>query len=194
MGFVIRHWTGILILGVLSWWALIYVPASPSYAVYQMKRAIDARDGEGAALYVNWESVVKAAGYEMVQQRANDPLSQMVGKGAVDLFSKPLAQATRSYAVQKVNNGDHDVQMPPAAVAGAVILMHRDDGAAYTRFTDNKNRQWEVRMARDQYGVWQVTEVKNIQQLLQEMQNRMQKGYQAEPEPPPPPATPPTTP
>ncbi len=93
MRFVLRHWTGILVLVVLGWWALVYVPASPSFAVFQLKRAIDARDGDAAARYVNFESVVKHAGYEMVQQKANDPLSQMVGQGAVDLFSKPLAQA-----------------------------------------------------------------------------------------------------
>jgi DUF2939 family protein len=198
MGFFIRHWTAVLILGVLGWWGLFYVPASPSYAVYQMKQAIDAHDGDGAARFVNWESVVKHAGYEMVQQKANDPISQMVGQGAVDLFTKPLAQATRAYTVKKVNDGDHDVQMPPEAVLGALILMHRDDGTAYTRFTDNKNRQWEVRMARDQTGVWQVTEVKNIQQLLQEMQNRMQNRFNGAPPPPmdsnPPEANPPSSP
>ena len=96
------------------WWALIYVPASPSFAVFELKRAIDARDGEGAARYVNFESVVKHAGYEMVRQKANDPLSQMVGQGAIDLFSKPLAQATRAYSVKEVDDGDKDVQMPPA--------------------------------------------------------------------------------
>ena len=59
MRFAIRHWTGILITIVLLWWALIYLPASPSFAVFQMKRAIDARDGEAAARYVDWESVTK---------------------------------------------------------------------------------------------------------------------------------------
>ncbi|HLX36697.1 MAG TPA: DUF2939 domain-containing protein [Candidatus Binataceae bacterium] len=186
MRFAARHWTGILILIVVGWWALIYVPASPSFAVFQLKRAIDARDGEEAARYVNFESVVKQAGYEMVQQKANDPLSQMVGQGAVDLFLKPLAQATRSYLVKDVNDGDKNVQMPPAAVAGAVILMHRDEGVAYTKFTDNKNRQWEVRMARDQFGVWQVTEVKNIQQLLDQIQHDAQKRLDQEPPPPEP--------
>jgi hypothetical protein len=177
MRFLLRHWTGILITIVLAWWALIYVPASPSYAVFQLKRAIDARDGDDAARYINFESVVKQAGYEMVQQRANDPLSQMVGQGAVDLFSKPLAQATKAYAIKEIDDGDKDVQMPPQAVLGAIILMHRDDGTAYTRFVDNKNQQWEVRMARDQYGVWQITQVKNIQQLLQKVQQNMQKRY-----------------
>jgi hypothetical protein len=177
MRFVFRHFTSILIIAVLAWWALIYVPASPSYAVFQLKRAIDARDGDDAARYINFESVVKQAGYEMVQQKANDPLSQMVGQGAVDLFSKPLAQASKAYAIKEVDDGDKDVQMPPQAVLGAIVLMHRDGGTAYTRFTDNKNQQWEIRMARDQYGVWQITQVKNIQQLLQKVQQNMQKRY-----------------
>jgi len=188
MRFALRHWTGVLITIVLLWWALIYVPASPSFAVFKLKQAIDARDGEAAARYVNFESVVKHAGYEMVQQKANDPLSQMVGQGAIDLFLKPIAQATRSYLVKDVNDGDKNVQMPPAAVAGAIILMHRDEGVAYTKFTDNKNRQWEVRMARDQFGAWQVTEVKNIQQLLDQIQHDAQKRYDQEPPPAPEPS------
>ena len=186
MRFAIRHWTGILITIVLAWWALIYLPASPSFAVFQMKRAIDAREGEAAARYVNFESVVKNAGYEMVQEKANDPLSQMVGKGAIDLFSKPLAQVTRAYAVKDVNDGADEVQMPPAAVVGAMVLMHRDDGTAYTRFVDKKKREWEVRMARDEFGVWQVTEVKNIQQLLEKLQRDAQKRLDQEPPAPSP--------
>jgi len=186
MRFAIRHWTGILITIVLLWWALIYLPASPSFAVFQLKRAIDARDGEAAARYVDFESVVKHAGYEMVQEKANDPLSQMVGKGAIDLFSKPLAQATRAYAVKDVNDGADEVQMPPAAVLGAMVLMHRDDGTAYTHFVDNRKREWEVRMARDEYGVWQVTEVKNIQQLLEKLQRDAEKRLNQLPPPPSP--------
>lgn len=175
MRFAIRHWTGILIVIVLLWWGLIYLPASPSFAVLQMKRAIDARNGEAAARYVNFDSVVKHAGYEMVQEKANDPLSQMLGKGAIDLFTKPLAQATRAYAVKDVDDGADAVQMPPAAVIGAMVLMHRDDGTASTRFVDKKKQEWEVRMARDDYGVWQVTEVKNIEQLLEKLQHAEEK-------------------
>ncbi len=169
--FAIRHWTGILITGVLLWWALIYVPASPSFAVFEMKRAIDARDGQAASRYVNMESVVRNAGYEMVQQKASDPLSQMVGKGAVDLFVKPMAQAAQAYAIKDVNDGADAVQMPAVAVIGAMVLIRRDDTGAYTKFTDNKQRQWEIHMARDSSGVWQVTEVKNIQQLLDRLKN-----------------------
>lgn len=191
MRFAIRHWTGILVTVVLGWWALIYLPASPSFAVFQLKRAIDARDGDAAARYVNFESVVKHAGYEMVQQKANDPLSQMVGQGAINLFSKPLAQAARAYAVKDVNDGSDDVQMPPIAVVGAMVTMHRDDGTAYTRFVDKKKQEWEVRMARNEDGVWQVTEVKNIQQLLDKLQRDAEKRYnQQAPLPSSPPSSP----
>jgi hypothetical protein len=183
MRFAIRHWTGILITIVLLWWTLIYLPASPSFAVFQMKRAIDARDGEAAARYVNFESVVKHAGYEMVQQKASDPLSQMVGQGAIDLFAKPLAQAARALSVKDVNDGAREVQMPPIAVVGAMVLMHRDDGTAYTHFVDPKKREWEVRMARDEVGVWQVTEIKNIQQLLEQLQHDAEKRMNQEPPP-----------
>jgi Protein of unknown function (DUF2939) len=186
MRFAIRHWTGILITMVLLWWALIYLPASPSFAVFQMKRAIDVRDGEAAARYVNFESVVKHAGYEMVQQKASDPLSQMVGQGAVDLFAKPLAQAARAYAVKDVNDGAEDVQMPPPAVVGAIVMMHRDESTAYTRFVDKKKQEWEVRMARDDSGVWQVTEVKDIQQLLDKLQRNAEKRLNQQAPPPSP--------
>ncbi len=185
MPFAIRHWTGILIAIVVGWWALIYVPSSPSFAVFQLKRAIDARDGEAAARYVNFESVVKNAGYEMLQQKASDPLSQMVGKGAIDMFDKPLAQAARNYAVKDVDDGEQDVQMPPIAVVGAVFLMHRNEGTAYTKFVDNKKREWEIHMARDDSGVWQVTEVKNIQQLLDKLQRDAEKRLDQEQQPPP---------
>lgn len=169
--FAIRHWTAILITIVFAWWALIYVPASPSYSVFQLKRAIDARDGQAASRYVNFESVVRQAGYEMVQEKASDPVSQMVGKGAVDLFVKPMAQVTQAYAVKDVNDGADEVQMPPAAVAGAIVMMRREDGVASTRFVDKKNREWEIQFARDPDGVWQVSGIKNIGKLLEQLQH-----------------------
>ncbi len=173
--FAIRHWTGILVTIVLLWWALFYLPNTPSYAVFKMKQAIDAREGEAAAHYVDFESVVRHAGYEMVTKDSNDALSALVGKGAVDLFAKPMAQVAKSWAVKQVNDGADDVQMPPVAVLGAMALMHRDDGTAYTRFRDKKGREWEVRMARDPRGVWQVSEVKNVQQLLEKLKRDEEK-------------------
>ena len=45
MGFFSRHPIGVLVVVVIAGWALFYVPTTPSFAVYQLKQAIDARDG-----------------------------------------------------------------------------------------------------------------------------------------------------
>ena len=178
--FVLRHFTAILILVAIAAWALFYLPQSPTFAVLQMKRAIDARTGDAAANYVDFESVVKNAGHEMVQkQTGGDPMSSMLGNAAIDLFTKPMAQIAKAWAVRKVNAGDPAVQMPNAAVAGAILTLHRSGDSAYTKFTDNKGQEWEVHLARGDDGQWRVVEIKNIEQLLEKLQREEQKNLNA---------------
>src|SRR5208282_3781635 len=108
--FVLRHFTAILIVAALAGWWLFYLPRTPTWAVLQMKQAIDARDGDGASRYVDFESVVKHAGYEMVRkQGGSDPLSAMIGNAAIDLLTRPMAQITRAWAVKKVDDGAREV-------------------------------------------------------------------------------------
>jgi Protein of unknown function (DUF2939) len=174
--FALRHWTGILVAVVVAWWAVFYVPNTPSFAVVELKRAIDNRDGEAAARYINFESVVRKAGYEMVEKKeGGSALGQMLGKSAVDVLAKPVAQLARAWATKQVNDGARDVQMPPAAVLGAVVLLHRDGDSAYTHFRDNRGRDWEVHMKRSAAGVWQVSEVRNIGQLLEALKHEEEK-------------------
>jgi Protein of unknown function (DUF2939) len=184
MGFLSRHAIGVLIALVIGGWALFYVPTTPSYAIYQLKQAIDARDGATAATFVDFPSVVKNAGYEMLQQnsKANDMLTTLVGKGAVDMLSGPLAAAVQQWATQQVNSGARQVQMPAAAVAGAIVVLHHSGDRAWTDFRDNKGQQWDIRMARED-GHWRVIEIKNVEQLLQHFQQ--QRGIGG-----PPPAAP----
>jgi Protein of unknown function (DUF2939) len=175
--FVFRHFTAILVLGAVAGWAVFYLPYTPSWAVLRMKQAIDARDGDEAAKYVDFESVVKHAGYEMVQkQGGTDPLSALLGNAAVDLVTKPMAQLAKSWAIQKVDDGAREVQMPGAAVAASLVLLHRNGDTASTDFTDNKGRRWEVHLARGEDGYWRVTEVENIEQLLQKLQRNQHLG------------------
>lgn len=188
MRFISRHTIGILIVLAITGWALFYVPNTPSYAIYQLKQAIDARDGATAATFVDFNSVVKNAGYEMMQRNANggDVLSTLVGKGAVDLLAAPMAAALQHWATQQVNDGAKQVQMPAAAVIGALVVLHRSGDAAWTDFRDNKGQQWDIRMGRES-GRWRIIEVKNVEQLLQ----RLQRG---EENPPPAPGTAPPAP
>lgn len=183
MGFLSRHAIGVLIALVIGGWALFYVPTTPSYAIYQLKQAIDARDGATAATFVDFPSVVKSAGYEMLQQnsKANDVITALVGKGAVDLLSAPMAAAVQQWATQQVNSGARQVQMPAAAVAGSIVLLHRSGDAAWTNFRDDKGVQWDIRMAREN-GQWRIIEVKNVEQLLQHFQQ--QRGIGGPPPPP----------
>jgi hypothetical protein len=187
MRFALRHWTAILIIVLIVGWVFFYLPTTPSYAIFELKQAVDARNGSAAASYVDFKKVVQNAGYEMIQNRNNgsnstDPsnlIAQLVGKGAVDMFSGPMAALLQQWAVGQVNDGTQQVQMPAAAVAGATLLLHRDDDAAYTQWTDHKGQVWEVRMAREQGG-WKIVQVKNVAQLLEKL-NRQQQNQLANP-------------
>ncbi|MGH7925486.1 MAG: DUF2939 domain-containing protein [Candidatus Binatus sp.] len=179
MRFVLRHFTAILILAAVAGWAVFYLPNTPSYAVLRLKQAIDARNGDEAAKYVDFESVVKNAGHEMVQKQGADPLSAMLGNAAIDLLTKPMAQVTQAWAVKKVNDGAREVQMPTATVAGSLVLMHRNGDTAYTDFKDHKGQEWEIHLTRGDDGYWRVTEIKNIEQLLQKLQHDAQKQLNA---------------
>ena len=175
--FVIRHFTAILIFAAVAGWAVFYLPNSPSWAMLRMKQAIDARDGDEAAKYVDFESVVKKAGYEMVQkQGGTDPLSAMLGNAAIDLLTKPMAQLAKSWAVQKVDDGAREVQMPGAAVAASLVLLHRSGDTAATDFTDNRGQRWRIHLARGGDGYWRVTEIEDVGQLLQKLQRNQHLG------------------
>ncbi len=175
--FFFRHWTGTVVIAVLAGWAVFYLPASPSYAVFQLKRAIDARDGDAAARFIDFDSVVKHAGDELAAERSGgNLLGQFLSQSAVALLSGPMANAARAWAKSEVENGERDVQMPAAAVAGAIVMLHRNGDAAYTSFRDGKGRQWEVHMARNDEGQWQVVEVKNIRQVLEGLQRQEQQS------------------
>lgn len=177
MRFVLRHFTAILILAAVAGWAVFYLPYTPTWAVLRMKQAIDAREGDEAAKYVDFESVVRNAGREMVKkQGGTDPLSSMLGNAAIDLLTKPMAQVAKSSAIQKVDDGAREVQMPGVAVAGSIILLHRNGDTASTDFTDNKGQRWRIHLARGDDGYWRVTEIEDIEQLLQKLQRNQPMG------------------
>jgi len=173
-----------LIAIALAVWAVFYLPDTPSYAIFELKQSIDARDGAGAARYVDFQKVVRNAGYEMVDDPNSSSggslLGQLIGKGAVDLLSGPMAAMLQTWATQQVDNGAKQLQMPAIAVVGAVVMLHRNGDAAYTRWQDNKGQVWEVRMAREN-GQWQVVEVKNVKQLLDKLRRQQEKQFNSAP-------------
>ena len=163
--------------------------------IVRLKQAIDARDGEGAARYVDFQSVVQHAGSEMVEDQngsnggPSNLLGALVGSGVVSLLSGPMASLLKSWAIQQVDNGAKQVQISTPAAAGAIALLHRNGDAAYTRWTDNKGQVWEVRLGREEGG-WKIIEVKNVKQLLEKLQQQQENRFN---EPPPAESMPPDT-
>src|SRR5579885_669137 len=149
MNFLSRHVIGVLIVLIVAGWALFYVPTTPSYAIYQLKQSIDARDGATAATFVDFPAVVKNAGHEMMQQsNSNDVMTSVLG-GAMELLSGP--------------------------VAAAIVTLHHSGDSAWTDFHDNQGREWNIRFQREN-GRWRVVQVKDIQQLLQRFQQQRGMG------------------
>jgi len=191
--FALRHWTAILVALVAAGWAIFYLPNTPSYSILRLKQAIDNRDGNAAATYIDFQKVVRNAGDEMLQgdsgdggsggggdDDSNSPIGQLIGKGAVELLSGPMSTLLKSWAIDKVDNGAKEVQMPPVAVVGSIIMLRRYDDTAYTRWQDKKGQTWEVRMAREEGG-WKVVEVKNVKELLNKLQRREEKNFNTPP-------------
>jgi len=179
--FIIRHITAILVTLVIGWWAIFYLPASPTWSLLWLRNAVENRDGDAAARYIDFQSVVQHAAKEVVEQNAaKDPLGTFVGQAAVQLLSGPLSQMAEALTKQKVNEGDPNLQIPAVAVAGAVFFLHRQGDTAWTKFTDRKGQTWEIRMAREE-GRWQITEVKNARQLLEKLQKHEAKQFNAVP-------------
>ncbi|MHB8384046.1 MAG: hypothetical protein ACYDC3_17090, partial [Candidatus Binataceae bacterium] len=75
---------------------------------------------------------------------------------------------------QRVEDGARDVRMPAAAVLGSIVLMHRSGDTAYTRFTDRKGQTFGVHFKREA-GIWKVSEVENIREILNRLQQHEQK-------------------
>ena len=179
--FIARHFTAILVAIVVGWWTIFYLPNSPTWAVLWLRNAVQNRDGDAAARYIDFQSVVQHAARDMVQQDSgNDPLGAFVGQAAVQLLAQPVARMAESWAKQKVNEGDPNLRIPAAAVLGAIVLMHRDGDSAWTKFTDRKGQTWEIHMTREAGG-WQVTEVKDARVLLKKFQQHEAKEFNAAP-------------
>jgi len=174
MKFLIRHWTILLISAAVLIWAGFFLPNTPTFAVIELTQAIRNRNADQAAQFVDFDSVVKHAGYQIAekQKSLSDPLSQLLTRGAVEIFYKPVAQLVESIARQKVANGDKEVQIPFAASLGAMVFLHRDGNTAVTSFRDRKDHEWKIHMARNPAGRWQVIEVDGLDRVIERLQQQ----------------------
>jgi len=143
-----------------------------------MKQAIDARDGDEAAKYVDFESVVRNAGREMVAEAGWYRSVELDARAnaAIDLLTKPMAQVAKSAAIQKVDDGAREVQMP--ALRSRARLYCCIETATLRPPTSPTTRasagEYTWRAGGD--GYWRVTEIEDIEQLLQKLQHNQPMG------------------
>src|SRR5437899_334597 len=77
--FIVRHFTAILVTLVLAWWSIFYLPGSPTWTVLWLRNAVQNRDGDAAARYIDFQSVVQQAAKDVVtEDSGKDPLSAFV--------------------------------------------------------------------------------------------------------------------
>src|SRR5215471_14292463 len=110
--FITRHITALLVTLVVGWWAIFYLPRTPTWAVLWLRNAVQNRDGDAAVRYIDFQSVVQHAAKDMVEQ----------------------------------NEGDPNLQIPAAAVAGARVRLHRQGDSAWTKLTDREGQTWEIHL------------------------------------------------
>jgi hypothetical protein len=176
--FIVRHFTAILVVLVLGWWAIFYLPNAPTWTVIWLRAAVQNRDADAAARYIDFQSVVQNAAKDVVaQDTEKNPLGAFIGQAAVQLFSQPMAQMAEKIARERVSDGDPNIRIPPVAVLGAIVLMHRDGDSAWTKFTDRKGQNWEIHLTREPDGIWQITQVKDARVLLQKLKEHEAKEF-----------------
>src|SRR5215471_2985427 len=179
--FLVRHFTAILVLIVLGWWGVFYLPNTPTWALLWLRAAVENRNGDEAAQYIDFQSVMQHAATDVVSdQAAKNPIGALVGQAAAQLFSQPMANLAESIAKQRVNDGDPNLRIPAGAVALSLIMLHRDGDTAWTKFTDRKGQNWELHMTREN-ARWQVTEVKDARVLLQKLREHEEKQFNSSP-------------
>lgn len=179
--FITRHITAIVVTIVVGWWAVFYLPASPTWAVFWLRNAVENRDGDAAAQYIDFQSVIQHAAKDVMQEdAAKNPLGAFVGQAAVQMLSGPLSQMAESIAKQKVNEGDPNLRIPAGAVAVALLILHRHGDSAWTKFTDRKGQTWEIHLTREE-GRWEVTEVHDARVLLEKLKEHERKELNSGP-------------
>jgi hypothetical protein len=157
---------------------------TPSYSLYQIKRALETHDYELFCQYVNVDRVLDHAFDEFTDDREfpsekpmpSSPLARALRKGLRSLArsARDIVKAGLSIAVeQAVKNQEHPPpQIPGFAVVAALWQGQRDGDMVSLPVKIRKKGQIEVKMQQTATGTWQVVEVSNLSVLLPTLKSR----------------------
>lgn len=148
---------------------------TPSYSLYQIRRALSEHDYPAFSRYVDVDSVVDHA-FEELQLGAGESAPRgFLGKLLKKGLSSPFAQQARevmkagvSIAVeQAVSDRDRPLpQIPAFAVIGALWQGHTEEDTTAFPIKLKKDVRIEVKARQTSEGIWRVVEVANLSALL----------------------------
>ncbi len=148
---------------------------TPSYSLYQIRRALITHDYPTFSRYVDVDSVVDHA-FEELQLGAGESaprgfFGKLLKKGLSSAFAQQAREVVKagvSIAVeQAVTDRDRPLpQIPAFAVIGALWQGRTEEDTAAFPIRLKKGQQLEVKARQTPEGVWRVIEVANLSVLL----------------------------
>lgn len=176
------------IMIVFGWWMLIYLPASPSRALWNLASAVNHHRGEEAASYVDFESITRDLFNEDFKEQVakdagegkNDPgtvLGEAIAKGLGGLMAGPLAETVKIRFEQEVADPAKGEHVTIFELIGALWHLQRTGDTAVTKGTDDRGQKVEVTLARGPTG-WRITKISGdaVRKKLEEAARKSREG------------------
>lgn len=161
---------GLLLIGAGYAWTF-----TPSYSLYQIRRALNEHDYPTFSRYVDVDSVVDHA-FEELQLGAGESaprgfLGKLLKKGLSSSFAREAHEVVKagvSIAVEQAVTDRHRPlpEIPAFAVIGALWQGHREEDTTAFPIKLKKGVRLEVKARQTPEGIWRVVEVANLSALL----------------------------
>jgi hypothetical protein len=148
---------------------------TPSYSLYQIRRALSEHDYPTFSRYVDVDSIVDHAFEELnLGTGESGPrgfLGKLLKRGLSSAFARETREVVKagvSIAVeQAVSDRDRPLpQIPAFAVIGALWQGHTEEDTTAFPIKLKKGVRIEVKARQTSEGIWRVVEVANLSALL----------------------------
>lgn len=169
----LSNWKLLLSLGVLivlAWWWLIYLPGTPSYAIWSLNRDLSNQKGAAAAQFIDFKKVTrnavmrdmdeKTAAAKSPEEKRRLLLRETIGGGLLELFAQPLARIARD-RFEKIVDTSHDNALGIIDLLDALVNLHwTEANTAVTRIYDTHGKAVDVTLTREnERGNWRITDL-----------------------------------
>ncbi len=151
-------------LGIGCLLVVLYLPTTPSYAIYMLYRAVNAHDGTAAASYFDFDRITARVVDDVTteslkQHNDEEAFGDVIGLGVLALMAKQLAGTARSSFEQYVDDlKPEDEKGTRELTLQALWHLSRYGRTAHTMVTDVRGRRLDVTLRYGDDG-WRITEL-----------------------------------